>query len=147
MATATSIEGKIDLALQAKILAVAPTAGFPTNRIAAPGKTYSPDGEDPYLAVIFGRNTPINVAMNGSREPIRRGILLLNVHWRTGAGTLAATDAAAALRTAFKFNTRIDFVGGYIKVTEEPTIQGVIEGDNGYFLIPVTVPWTAYSAS
>ena len=67
--------------------------------------------------------------------------------WPTGAGTLAATDAAASLRTAFKFNTRIDFAGGYIKVTDEPTIQGAIEGDNGYFLIPVTVPWVAFSDS
>ena len=144
MATATSIEGKIDLALQTKVVPLAQGLGL---AIAAPGVEYEPDGVTPYLAVIFGRNTPVNVAMSGTREPIRRGILLLNVTWPTGAGTLAATDAAASLRTAFKFNTRIDFAGGYIKVTDEPTIQGAIEGDNGYFLIPVTVPWTAYSAS
>jgi hypothetical protein len=95
--------------------------------------------------VILGKNTPVNVAMSGSREPIRRGILLLNVHWRVGAGTLAATEAAAKLRSAFRYNTRIDFVGGFVKVTEEPTIQGDIVGDNGYLLVPVTVPWMAFT--
>jgi hypothetical protein len=142
MATATTIEGKIDLALEAKIGPLAQSLGL---AIAAPGKTYTPDGTNPYLQVILGKNTPVNVAMSGSREPIRRGILLLNVHWRVGSGTLAATEAAAKLREAFKFNTRVDFDGGFVKVTEEPTIHGDIVGDNGYLLVPVTVPWMAFS--
>ena len=141
MVTATSIEAKITLALQNAVLSVAQTLGLP---IAAPGVAYTPTGA-PYLAVIIGKNTPINVSLSGGRDPVRQGILLLNVLWPVGAGILPATEAAATLRDAFKFNTRINFTGGYIKVTSEPTIQGDIVGDNGYLLVPLTVPWMAFS--
>jgi hypothetical protein len=141
MATATSIEAKIVLALETAVLPVAQGLGLP---IAAPGVAYSPTGA-PYLGVVIGKNTPINVSLSGGREPVRQGILLLQVYWPIGAGLLQATEAAAVLRDAFKFNHRIDFAGGFIKVTSEPTIQGDIIGDNGYLLIPVTVPWQAFT--
>ena len=92
-----------------------------------------------------GRQRLYRKISSGGREPVRQGILLLQVYWPIGAGLLPATEAAAVLRDAFKFNHRIDFVGGFIKVTSEPTIQGDIIGDNGYLLIPVTVPWQAFA--
>lgn len=141
MATANSTEAKITLALEQAVLPVAISLGLP---IAAPGVAYEPTGA-PYLAVIIAKNQPINVSLSGGREPVRQGILLLNVYWPIGPGILPATEAAATLRDAFKFNTRIDFAGGFIKVTSEPTIQGDIIGDNGYLLVPLTVPWQAFS--
>lgn len=140
MATAVSIEAKITLALETAVTPVAASLGLP---IAAPGVAYEPTGAA-YLGVIIGKNTPLNVSLSGGREPVRQGILLLNVYWPIGSGILAATEAAATLRDAFKYNTRIDFAGGFVKVTSEPTVQGDIVGDNGYLLIPVTVPWQAY---
>lgn len=141
MAVAVSIEAKITLALENAVIPVAQGLGLP---IAAPGVTYAPTGA-PYLAVIIGKNQPLNVAIGGGREPVRQGILLLNVYWPIGSGLLPATEAAATLRNTFRFNSRFDFDGGFIKVTTEPTVQGDIIGDNGYLLIPVTVPWQAFS--
>lgn len=141
MVTAVSIEGRITLALENAVIPVAQGLGLP---IAAPGVAYEPDGS-PYLAVLVGKNTPINVSLSGGREPIRQGILLLNVYWPIGVGLLPATEAAAVLRDAFRFNSRFDFDDGFVKVTSEPTVQGDIVGDNGYLLIPVTVPWQAFS--
>lgn len=144
MAIATSIEGKITLALEQAVLAAAPAAGFPSNRIAAPGRVYTPDGVNPYLKLTIAHNTPVTVAMSGTREPMRQGILLCVVNWPAGSGTLAATEAAAKLRAAFRFNTRLPFDGGYIKIVDEPTLQGNI-GDDVSVEIPVVIRWVAFS--
>lgn len=141
MATAVSIEAKIVLALQQRFQTVTLPVGC---GIAAPGVVFEPDGTHPYVKLTIGKNQPINVSLSGGREPIRQGILLLLVCWPTGAGLLPATELAATLRDAFKFNTRINFAGGYIKVTTEPTVQGDII-DGVYTQIPVVIPWRAYS--
>lgn len=141
MATATSIEAKIVLALQDAFEAITLPAGC---RVAAPGLAFKPDGVHPYVRLVIAKNTPINAALGGGREPVRQGILLLTVCWPIGAGILPATELAATLRGQFAFNTRIDFTGGYIKVTQEPAVQGdMIDGT--YVQIPVVIPWMAFA--
>lgn len=141
MATATSIEAKIVLALQQAFQTVTLPAGC---QISAPGVAFEPNGTNPYVKLTIGKNKPINVSLSGSREPVRQGILLLLVCWPTGVGLLPATELAATLRERFKFNTRINFTGGFIKVTDEPTVQGDIV-DGVYTQIPVVIPWQAFS--
>lgn len=141
MVTAVSIEAKIVLALQQAFQAVTLPTGC---GVAGPGVVYTPDGTHPYVRLVIAKNKPINVALSGGREPVRQGILLLTVCWPVGAGLLPATELAATLRDAFKFNTRVDYVGGFIKVTDEPTVQGdMIDGT--YVQIPVVIPWQAFS--
>lgn len=141
MATATTIEGKIVLALEGYFLDVE----LPANcGISAPGVPYTPDGTNPYVKLTVAHNTPLTVAMSGNREPIRQGILLLVVVWPTGSGILAPTELAAKLRTAFKLNTKIPFDGGYIKICDEPVVQGDV-GDGVNIEIPVVIRWMAFS--
>lgn len=141
MATAVSIEAKIVLALETAFADVTLPTGC---GIAAPGKAFEPDGTHPYVKLTIGKNKPINVSLSGGREPIRQGILLLLACYPTGGGLLPATELAAKLRDAFKFNTRINFDGGFIKVTDEPTVQGDIQ-DGVYTQIPVVIPWQAFA--
>lgn len=141
MTTATSIEAKIVLALETKFQ----TVSLPTGcGVAAPNVAFTPDGTHPYVRVVIAKNKPINVALSGGREPVRQGILLLTVCWPVGSGLLPATEVAGTLREAFKFNTRINFTGGYIKVTDEPTVQGDMQVAN-YSEIPVVIPWQAFA--
>lgn len=142
MATAVSIEAKIVLALEQAVLPVATAAGV---AISAAGVEFTPDGVNPYLQVTIAKNTPINVSLSGGREPVRQGILLVNVVWPTGPGILPATELAAKVRDAFKFNTRFNFAGGYIKICDEPVIQGDV-GDRGVNIeIPVVIRWMAFA--
>lgn len=140
MATASSIEARIVLALQDAFEAITLPAGC---RVAGPGLAFTPDGTNPYVRLTIAKNTPINAALGGGREPVRQGILLLTVCWPVGAGILPATELAATLRAAFKFNTRINFTGGYIKICEEPAVQGDMI-DGVYVQIPVVIPWMAF---
>lgn len=141
MVTAVSIEAKIVLALEQAVLSVATAASV---AISAPGVEFTPDGS-PYLQVTIAKNTPINVSLSGGREPVRQGILLVNVVWPTGPGILPATELAAKVRDAFKFNSRFNFTGGYIKICDEPVIQGDV-GDRGVNIeIPVVIRWMAFS--
>ena len=141
MATATSIEAKIVLALQEAFQDVTLPTGC---GVAGPGVVFTPDGTNPYVRLVIAKNTPINAALGGGREPVRQGILLLTVCWPVGSGLLPATELAATLRAAFVFNTRINFTGGYIKVTQEPAVQGdMIDGT--YVQIPVVIPWMAFA--
>jgi DNA-binding beta-propeller fold protein YncE len=141
MATATSIEAKIVLALEQAFQTVSLPSGC---GVAAPGVVFTPDGTHPYVRMTIAKNKPINVSVSGTREPIRQGILLLTVCWPVGAGLLPASELAAVLRDRFKFNTRVDFVGGYIKVTDEPTVQGD-SVDGVYVQVPVVIPWQAFA--
>jgi hypothetical protein len=140
MVTATSIEAKIVLALETAFQDVTLPAGC---GIAAPNVPYTPDGS-PYVRLTIAKNKPINVSLSGGREPVRQGILMLTVCWPIGGGLLPASELAGTLRDAFKFNTRIDFAGGYIKVTDEPMVQGDMQMAN-YSEIPVVIPWQAYT--
>jgi hypothetical protein len=139
--TATSIEAKIVLALQESFQEVTLPVGC---GVAGPGVVFTPNGTNPYVRLVIAKNTPINAALGGGREPVRQGILLLTVCWPVGSGLLPASELAGTLRAAFAFNTRIDFAGGYIKVTQEPTVQGdMIDGT--YVQIPVVIPWMAFA--
>lgn len=140
MATATSIEAKIVLALQQAFQTVTLPSGC---GIAAPNVPFTPTG-GPYVRLVIAKNQPINVALSGGREPVRQGILLLTVCWPIGAGLLPASELAGTLRDAFKFNTRINFTGGYIKVTGEPMVQGDMQVAT-YSEIPVVIPWQAFA--
>ena len=141
MVVATSIEAKIVLALQQAFQ----TVSLPTGcGVAGPGVVFTPDGSNPYVRLVIAKNKPINAALGGGREPVRQGILLLTVCWPVGSGLLPATELAATLRERFKYNTRVDFAGGFIKVTDEPTVQGdMIDGT--YVQIPVVIPWMAFA--
>lgn len=141
MVTATSIEAKIVLALQQRFQTVTLPTGC---GIAAPNVTFTPDGTHPYVRLVIAKNKPINVALSGGREPVRQGLLLLTVCWPVGVGLLPASELAGTLRDAFAFNTRISFDGGYIKVTDEPTVQGDMQVAT-YSEIPVVIPWQAFS--
>lgn len=141
MVTATSIEAKIVLALQTVFQGVTLPTGC---GIAAPNVQYTPDGTNPYVRVVIAKNQPINAALSGGREPVRQGILLLTVCWPVGGGLLPASELAGTLRDAFKFNTRINFTGGHIKVTSEPMVQGDMQVAN-YSEVPVVIPWQAFS--
>jgi hypothetical protein len=141
MVTATSIEARIVLALENAVLPVAQAAGL---AIAAPGVVFTPSGTSPYLRVTIAKNTPINVSLSGGREPIRQGILLVTACYPVGAGILPATETAAAVRDAFKFNTKIPFTGGFVKICEEPSLQGDMI-DGVYVEIPCVVKWTAFA--
>jgi hypothetical protein len=140
MATAVSIEAKITLALEQAVLSVAQAESV---AIAAPGVPFTPTG-DPYLRVTLAKNTPINVSLSGGREPVRQGILLVVVGWPVGPGILPATELAAKVRDAFKFNTRFNFDGGMVKICDEPTIQGDV-GDGVNIEIPVVIRWMAFT--
>lgn len=141
MVTATSIEAKIVLALQGAVLPVAQAAGL---AIAGPGVVFTPNGTSPYLRVTIAKNTPINTGIGGGREPVRQGILLVTACYPVGAGILPATETAAAIRAAFAFNTKIPFTGGFIKICDEPALQGDMI-DGVYVQIPVVVKWMAFS--
>lgn len=140
MATATSIEAKIVLALQTAFQGVTLPTGC---GIAAPNVPFTPDGENPYVRLVIAKNQPVNVAIGGGREPVRQGILLLTVCWPVGVGLLPASELAGDLRDAFAYNTRINFTGGFVKVTGEPMVQGDMQVAN-YSEIPVVIPWQAF---
>ena len=140
MATATSIEAKIVLALETAFLDVTLPTGC---GIAAPNVAFAPTGS-PYVRVAIAKNQPINTSLSGGREPVRQGILLLTVCWPIGAGLLPASELAGTLRDAFAFNTRIPFAGGEIRVTQEPRVGGDMQMPN-YTEIPVVIPWQAFT--
>lgn len=140
MATANSIEARIVLALENAFLDVTLPAGC---GIAAPNKAFSPDGVNPYVRLTIAKNQPINTSLSGGREPVRQGILMLTICWPVGVGLLPPTELAATLRERFKFNTRIDFDGGYIKVTQEPRVASDMQLAT-YTEIPVVIPWMAF---
>lgn len=141
MAVAVSIEAKIVLALTTHFQGVTLPTGC---GIAAPNVVFTPDGTHPYVRISVIKNQPINVSISGSREPIRQGLFAAVVCWPIGPGLLPASELAGTIRDKFKFNTRINFAGGYIKVTKEPMVQGdMIE--NGYSQIPVIIPWQAFA--
>jgi hypothetical protein len=141
MVVATSIEAKIVLALEQAFQEVTLPSGC---GIAAPNVPFTPDGTNPYVRLVIAKNQPINVSLSGGREPVRQGILLLTVCWPVGGGLLPASELAGTLRDAFKFNTKISFAGGYIKVTEEPRVSGDMQVAN-YSEVPVVIPWQAFA--
>lgn len=140
MVVAVSTEAKIVLVLEQAVLPVADSLGLP---IAAPGVAYEPTGS-PYLRVSIAKNQPINVSLSGGREPVRQGLLLVTACYPIGAGILPATETAAIVRDAFRFNSRFDFAGGFVKVTSEPRVVGDMV-DGVYVEIPVSIPWMAFS--
>lgn len=137
---AVSVEAKIIDGLVSWFQGITLPAGV---TVAYPNINFTPPAGLPHIALMVRKNTPTNAHIGGGTEPIRQGIFLANVNWPNGHGIIKPTELAAVIRDRFAFGTVIGHDGIEIRIVEEPTVQGDVQGDV-YTVIPVVVPWNCY---
>ena len=98
--------------------------------------------DDLYLRVSYLESRPESEAFGGDRT---RAIVQVDVVDRKGRGAIKAATVANALEALFTFNTRITASPHTIRVDGEPySSTRLNDNDNGWFFIPVSIPFEVY---
>jgi hypothetical protein len=135
------IQTKIWMALKTGIEALSPVLpiAWPAESFTPPVSTGSVPILLPYLAIG-------SVTAPPERVQISRG-----QHWREGSITIvrvaplgaaveAYTEAAAKIAAQFPSDLQIRFQDACVRITSAPTVADGYR-DNGYFRVPIIIPW------
>lgn len=140
-----AVEVDIWLALKAR------TESFATSRaIAWPGEAFevpSIGGRlQPYLRVAFINATPARMLIKDGRPHERTGFLMLTMVYPIVAGVPLKTylTEPAAIAAHFKDGTRTRYGNVCVSVPEYPYVMDGYE-DEGYYTVPVRIPWRCFA--
>ena len=116
-------------------------------RCYKPGKSETRDLANPYILVQFFANQPDQPFISLTREPIRMGLLQLDVYWPKNQGVIEAYELAGALVRHFprgpnviKGTTTVWVLG---RNPQAPYVASPIQ-EPDWLHLPVVIPWTHY---
>lgn len=98
----------------------------------------------PYLR--FGRVSvaPVRTLIAAGKPHERTGSLMITLVYPLGQDVSVYDQIGATIAEHFKDGTEMYFGGVCVSVTEYPHVQEGYE-DNGYWTVPVRVPWRCFA--
>ncbi len=135
---ANGVEASIFTALHEHLSSLTLSPAMP---IAWPNVDYTP-GDDGYLRVDHLPNTTAQATLGTTGKNRHRGIFQIAVHWPKGQGRTKPTDAADSIIAWFKRGTSLTENGVIVRVDAPPSLgPSMVDGE--FFMMPISVPYTA----
>lgn len=98
----------------------------------------------PYLRVGRVSVEPVNDYMDDAQEAWRNGMLIVTLVYPLGQDVSVYDQIAAGIATHFAKGTEMEYGGLIVEVKNTPHVQEGYE-DNGYWTVPVSIPWRSYA--
>lgn len=135
-----SVEVKIWMALRNRINTLPLVSEFD---IAWPARTHDPVNI-PYLRIGHVTTPPVGPLVKQGTPSVRTGTLIVTLVMRLEYDIAYHEEQAAQVSNHFQDGTLMNFEGVCVRVTAQPHVQPGYE-DNGYWTIPVTIPWRTFA--
>ena len=140
---ADTVEMKIYQALIIRIQALTlPTGMTQAANVALPGVTFAPSATTKFISVEVHFNRSIETDLSLEMDPIRQGLLRVNVMWpKAAAAIVDGVNLAGQIREFFRRGTKLLRADTQVRIDEDPEVGSPDTGDT-HTTIPVTVRWT-----
>jgi hypothetical protein len=112
----------------------------PALAVAYPNVAFVPKIGTPYLQVSVIPNTTDALGINDNSSTDRQGLMQLSVFWPAGAGAIQAMQVASQIANAFRFGTRIDRNGLWVRIDKAPRVAAALQ-ETDWLQVPVVVTW------
>lgn len=140
---AAGIETSIWLALKSRVDSLSLTY-----QRAWPGKTFTPPSSggvlQPYLRIGRVSIEPDNQYIDDGQPAWRNGMLIVTLVHPLGQDVSVYDQIGANIAAHFAKGTQIPYGDLIVEVKNTPHVQEGYE-DNGYWTVPVTIPWRSYA--
>lgn len=140
---AAGIETSIWLALKSRVDSLTPP--YPR---AWPGQVFMVPSSGgtllPYLRIGRVSVEPINPYMDDGNPAFRNGMLIVTLVHPLGQDISVYDQIGANIAAHFGKGTQMPYGDLIVEVKNTPHVQEGYE-DNGYWTVPVTIPWRSYA--
>lgn len=138
-----SVETKIWLALRERVESIPLTFAK-----AWPAETFTPTHTNgqltPYLRIGRVTVAPIPVFIDAGKRHQRTGTLIITLVHPLGQVTSVYDEYAGQIAAHFAEGIAMYYDGVCVKITAQPHVQPGYE-DNGYWQVPISIPWRTFA--
>lgn len=140
----SDVETHIWLAQKGQIDTIPGTPG--TYDVAYPGVLYGVSNE-PYLRIGRVTTAPLNERIKYGGPSERRGALIITLVVPISKEYLTVNydHLASIIAEHFKDGTHMRYNGVCVTVTDYPHVQEGYDDRNGYWNVPISIPWRTYA--
>lgn len=136
------VETAIWLALKSRIetLPIAYKKAYPGEAFEVPHEAKLA----PFLSVGRISASPVRVSIGDGKPHNRTGFVVISLFYPLGRDLSAYDQIAAEIADHFVDGTQMTYSDITVTITSYPHIQDGYE-DNGYWIVPVRIPWRCYA--